>query len=35
VFDKEVRVPGGLTLLGEDAKTLIRTKDRTTHLCRV
>ncbi len=35
VFAKEVRVPGGLTLLGEGAKTLLRTKDRTTHLFRV
>jgi len=34
-FNKEVRVPGGLTLLGEVAKTLIRTKDSNTRLFRV
>ncbi|MCX7049768.1 MAG: right-handed parallel beta-helix repeat-containing protein [Candidatus Sumerlaeota bacterium] len=35
VFDKEVRVPGGVMLLGEGAKTLIRTKDKTIHLFNV
>ncbi len=35
VFEATVRVPGGLTLLGEGSKTLIRTKDRTTHVFRV
>jgi len=35
VFDKEVRVPAGLTLLGEGAKTLCRTADRSVHLFRV
>jgi len=32
VFDAEVRVPGGLTLLGEGSKTLIRAKAKDTHL---
>ena len=32
VFETEVRVPGGLTLLGEGSKTLIQTKQRNTHL---
>jgi len=35
VFDKEVRVHGGLTLLGEGAKTLCRAGDRSVHLFRV
>jgi len=35
VFDKEVRVPGGLTLLGEWAKTLCQAGDRSVHLFRV
>jgi len=35
VFDKEVRVPGGLTLLGEGAKTLCQAGDRSVHLFRV
>lgn len=35
VFEAEVRVPGGLTLLGEGAKTLIKTKDKATHLFSV
>jgi len=34
VFEKEVRVPGGLTLLGEGSRTLITTSDRRTHLFR-
>lgn len=32
VFDVEVRVPAGLTVLGEGSRTLIRTRDKTTHL---
>jgi len=35
VFEREVRVPGGLTMLGEGAKTLCRTKGRSVHLFRV
>ena len=35
VFDKDVRIPGGLTLLGDSAKTLCRTGDRSVHLFRV
>ena len=35
VFEKEVRVPGGLTLLGEGAKSLCRAKGRSVHLFRV
>ena len=34
VFDADVRVPGGLTLLGEGSKTLIRAKAKDTHLFR-
>ncbi|MBM4035043.1 MAG: right-handed parallel beta-helix repeat-containing protein [Planctomycetes bacterium] len=32
VFDAEVRVPGGLTLLGEGSKTLVKARDKATHL---
>ncbi len=35
VFEATVRVPAGLTLLGEGSKTLIQTGDRSTHLFRV
>jgi len=35
VFDKEVRVHGGLTLLGEGAKTLCRAGGRSVRLFRV
>ena len=35
MFDKEVRVPGGLTLLGEGAKTLCQAGNRSVHLFRV
>lgn len=35
VFEATVRVPGGLTLLGEGSKTLIQAGDRRTHLFRV
>jgi hypothetical protein len=35
MFEKQVRVPGGLTLLGEGAKTLCRAGDRSVHLFRV
>jgi len=34
VLEKQVRVPGGLTVLGEGAKTLCRPKDRSVHLFR-
>jgi len=34
-FGEQVLVPGGLTLLGEGAKTLCRTKGRSVHLFRV
>ena len=34
VFDKEVHVPGGLTLLGEGAKTVCRAKGTSVHLFR-
>jgi hypothetical protein len=32
VFDAEVRVPAGLTVFGEGSRTVIRTKDKATHL---
>ncbi|MCK4283681.1 MAG: right-handed parallel beta-helix repeat-containing protein [Candidatus Brocadiae bacterium] len=35
VFQKEVRVPGGLTLFGEGPTTLCQTEGRDTHLFRV
>lgn len=35
VFDKEVHVPGGLTLLGEGTKTLCQAGGRGVHLFRV
>ncbi len=35
VFEAEVRVAGGLTLLGDGSGTLIRTKAKDTHLFRV
>ena len=35
VFDGEVKVPGGLTLLGEGAKTLIKAKGKATQLFSV
>jgi len=34
VFEAEVPVPGGLTVLGEGSKTLCRAQDRNTHLFR-
>ncbi len=35
VFEAEVRVPGGLTLLGEGSRTVVRTSKRQMHLFRV
>jgi len=35
VFEAEVRVPGGITLVGEGSKAHIRTKDKATHLFSV
>jgi hypothetical protein len=35
VFEAEVRVPGGITVLGEGAKTLCRTAKKDTRLFRV
>jgi len=35
VFDKTVSVPGGLTLLGEGSRTLVRTRGMGTHLFHV
>jgi len=35
VFDAQVRVPGGLTVLGEGSKTLIKVRDKATHLFSV
>jgi len=35
VFETTVRVPGGLTLLGEGAGTILRARDKTTHLFAV
>jgi len=32
VFEAEVRAPAGLTVLGEGTRTVIRTKDKATHL---
>jgi hypothetical protein len=32
VFDAEVRVPAAITVLGEGSRTLIRTRDKATHL---
>ncbi len=34
VFDREVGVPGGLTILGEGSKTVCRAKELNTHLFR-
>ena len=34
VFDAEVKVPGGLTVLGEGSKTICRAKEMNTHLFR-
>lgn len=34
VFDAEVEVPGGLTLLGDGSKTVCRAKELNTHLFR-
>ena len=35
VFETTVDVPGGLTVVGEGSKTLIRTKNKNTHLFHV